>query len=364
MPPLIVPAIVATTGALISRKGAKEQRAAETRAQEFAAGQTAEAKKEQQRLEEKFGLTPGELEREERTFELEKTRQAEAERRAGLTGEELLSEAGPETRALLDRVASRFGMTGEELFRAEGEIPAALQKQVLAGAREPGGTFEDTLEQQLELVRNEINQEANRRGVFGGKPEGGIRFEDLGRAGVELAIKSAREKQAARQQDLSNAAELASRFQELSQIARGEAGTVGERSIQEQERARTELDQLLGSFQELSASARGRAAEVGLRAPGAAGVPAAQAREAGVVTDIEGLRIGRAAEKERAGLELIGQGVSVATGGLPTPTAGTPPIAPSSFADLTAVTARRDPIAELGSLSGRTGLTRKRRTTV
>ena len=71
MPPVIpfIPAIITTTAGFIgARKGAKAQESAERTAREFAQGQSEEARAEQARLEEKFGLTEGELEREERTF--------------------------------------------------------------------------------------------------------------------------------------------------------------------------------------------------------------------------------------------------------------------------------------------------------
>lgn len=331
MPQVIVPLITIGGGFLLQRKARKQQEQAQSRAEEFARDQAEEAKVEQVRLEEKFGLTPGELEREERTFALEQTRITEAQRRAGLTGEELLREAGPETRRLLDTIAERFDMTGEELFKAEGEIPTALAEQVLAGVQEPSKFFEDTLKEQLELARTQINAEAQRRGVFGGRPEGGIRFEMLGRAGVELAIKSAREKEAARQQGLSNAFQLAQQFEELSSIARGEAGTVGERSLSEQERARTELDTLLANVQGLSERARGRAAEVGIQARQVTEPGRAFERE--TISDIEGIRIGEAQARERAGLELIGQGVGDIFGGagLPTPAKATTPPTPTNF---------------------------------
>ena len=93
------------------------------------------------------------------------------------TGESLLRELGPDTQALLDTIAAERGMTGEELFRKEGAINAQLQEQVLGDLT--NSPFESQLENNLELVRMQVNQEAQRRGVFGGLPEGGIRFEQL-----------------------------------------------------------------------------------------------------------------------------------------------------------------------------------------
>ena len=252
---LITAGVVAAAGAVgAAAISSSAQSKAAASAEELAREQQTTALAEQKRLEEKYGLTPGELAREQRLYGLpegeepikigeglEVRQQTELERRAGMSGEELLREVGPDTRALLDQIAARQGKTGEELFREEGAIPQELADQILADVQAPGGKYIDTLNQQLELARTMVNAEANRRGVFSGLPEGGIRFENLGRAGVDLAIKSATEKMNARQQDLSNASVLASLFQNLSAGARSEAGTVGERALTEKTGARSEL---------------------------------------------------------------------------------------------------------------------------
>ncbi len=260
-------------------------------------------------------LTPEELEREKRALELEERRLPTLEKRAGMTGEELLASVGPTTRNLLEDVAAEQGLTGEELFTREGAIPQALQEQVLAEIKDPGAFFEDTLEQQLELVRQEVNKEAQRRGVFGGLPEGGIRFEQLGRAGVELAIGSARERQTARQQALANASALSTQFANLKTAATGRGAQVGTAALGEQERARAELAQFLQDIQNLSTGARGRAGAGAVSAQQVGAgitVPARTAR-----TDITGQVLGgqiqRGLEGERAGLEfaggLLGEGI-------------------------------------------------------
>src|SRR3990167_5216233 len=83
----------------------QKAREAEENAKQVAEQQKVEAKVEQQRLEEKYGLSPGELERQDRMFALEKERQTALQGRAGKTGEELLKEGGGEiTSGLLDQV--------------------------------------------------------------------------------------------------------------------------------------------------------------------------------------------------------------------------------------------------------------------
>ncbi len=209
---------------------------------------------EQKRLEEKYGLSPGELDQQNRTFELEKRREAALTGRAAKTGEELIEEQGQTTQSLLAKIRSRLGKTGEELFLEGGGAPA---KSYFERVSRPVDT--DVFNEELSLVRNMVNQEANRRGVFGGLPEGGIRFEQLGRAGVELAIKSARE-------SLAQKSSLASTLINLSTGARGEAAVVGETALSESGKARNELDQFLAQQQQVSAQAQGRAAGVGLHA--------------------------------------------------------------------------------------------------
>lgn len=285
---------------------------AEERARERAGESTA-------RIEAATRLTPEEQAREKETFALEEERRTELQRRESLAGEELLKEVGPQTAALLKQIEERAGLTGEELFRREGEIPSALQEQVLAGARAPGGTFEDTLKQQLEISRQQISAEANRRGVFGGAPEGGIRFEQLGRAGVDLAISSAREREAARQQDLVNASSLATQFLNLSATARGETAAVGEAGQREQEQARLELANFLQNTQQLTESARGRQAEgvvAGQQLDIERTEPAATRRlQTGL--DVAGIQAGQGARLQEAGLGLAGIGVGGLIGGIP-----------------------------------------------
>ena len=68
-------AVVAGTALAVGSKVASSiaQKEAQKSAETFANEQAQAAKEEQQRLEEKFGLSAGELERPDRTFKLEKT---------------------------------------------------------------------------------------------------------------------------------------------------------------------------------------------------------------------------------------------------------------------------------------------------
>ena len=276
------------------KKARKQQEEAQGRAEELARQQREESKAEQQRIEAKYGLTPGELEREDRTFALEKERQTALQGRAGKTGEDLLrEEGGGITSSLIDRTQQRLNKTGEDLFLQEGGLPAQQYYDRVTAPTDQG-----TFGNELELVRQMVNQEANRRGVFGGLPEGGIRFEQLGRAGVELAIKSAREK-------MAQQSALASGILSLGQNARAEAGTVGERALTAKDQARTEFDQFLRNQQGLTAGSRGRAADVAISASGIADRGIGRAYE--TTSDIYGQQFGQAVAREQRGLQTIGE---------------------------------------------------------
>ncbi|MDI6732316.1 MAG: hypothetical protein QME16_00085 [Planctomycetota bacterium] len=366
MPPIAIPIAIAATAATAgaSAIASSQKKKAAKRAEDLVKEQQQTAIAEQRRLEEKFGLTPGELAREQRLYGLpegeqpikiseglEAKQQKELERRAGLLGEELLREVGPQTRQLLDKIAARQGKTGEELFREEGPSAIAFADQILGEAKTPGGTFEDTLPQQLELARQMVNAEANRRGVFGGTPEGGIRFEQLGRAGVDLAIKSAAERQAARQQSLSNAFQTIQAYQALSSGARGEAGTVGERALTEKERSRAELSDFLQLMENASASSKGRSASVATQAAGIYQPSISEGYRSRM--GIEGFKGGIISPAE-AGLSAIGQIGADYLGDLPTTAPKTPPggSAPTDLSGLRKAGAEYDVFDELGGISG------------
>lgn len=283
-----------------------DARNAEKNAQQAAEQQANEAKAEQARLEEKYGLSPGELERQDRMFALEKERQTALQGRAGKTGEQLISEeGGPGTAGLVNRVNERLGKSGKDLFLQEGGQPAQDYYNRVTAPTDQG-----TFGNELELVRQMVNQEANRRGVFGGLPEGGIRFEQLGRAGVELAIKSAKEKMAQQQS-------LATGFINLAQNARAEAGTVGERALTASGGARNELDAFLANQQQLTQQSQGRAANVGLNASNTAsrGIE----NSYGTIQNIYGQRAGQAQEEQNQQMKMLGDltgfALAPATGG-------------------------------------------------
>jgi len=314
MPQIIIPAAVAVGTTIYSTQ---QQKKAQKAAMEFADQQQQESMAEQRRLEEKYGLTEGELAAYE-------GRTTEAARRAGLSGEELMKEAGPTTQALMERVGTRAGKTGEELFQEEGTLAKQLYGE--ATSDDPTAMFAP----ELELTRQMVNQEANKRGVFNGLPEGGIRFEQLGRAGVDLAIKSARER-------LSQRNAIMNTVLNLSSGARQEAGVVGERALSTGERARSELDALLSSAQGRSMQATGMGESVRNTGTGTS---------ADIYSSIYGQEYGEAAATKSAGLSELGKSTDALLSYLSTEkTANT--TTPKFSYDEYLNTKNRDPFADL-----------------
>lgn len=257
------------TGMAMGMYGKREAQKAEKQALKRLDEQLSNAQLEQERQEERimefYGLTDEEKDREKRMYEMEK-----------LYG---------------DKVGSESGMTGEQLFGAEGDVNSALLSTILESARNPGGNFEDTLGAQLELARQSINEEAMRTGRFGGLPEGGIRFENLGRAGAELAIRGAEARQAARQQDLENSSALATQILNLGLNADDRQST------------------FLNSLQNLSSGARARQAEGALAGGqlGASFLLPAQQDMRTAIGDIFGSKIARGYAIEAAGGQTVQQ---------------------------------------------------------
>ncbi len=270
----------------------RAQRKAQKRAESLAAEQERKAREEQLRLEEKFGLTPGELERQDRLLSLEKERQQELQRRAGLSGEDLLRQEGPITNQLLDVIRQRTGLGGPELFLQDtGQVGQQLFDEIT-------GTDDELFNREFDLVLNRINQEANRRGVFGGQPEGGIRFENLGRAGVDFAIEKARER-------LNQRQALANTFLALSQGSRGEAGKISEASLGQSGLAREELANFLTNLQQTDTAARNRAANVG--ASGFGTTQRVAAEFGSVPIQFSAARFGEAAAQKNQALRSLGE---------------------------------------------------------
>jgi hypothetical protein len=303
MPPaVLIGASVLGAGGMVGF-GMSQQASAQKKALSAAEDEKRRAKEEQARLEGKYGtLTPEEEARSKANYELATKRQAEYERRAGLTGEQLIAEEGDVNKSLIEQLKRRQGMSGEELFASEGELNRKIGQEALSD--DPNAM----LSPELEIARQSVNAEANRRGVFGGSPEGGIRFEQLGRANVDLAIKAASQRIAQR-----NA--LANAYLTLGANQRSESGTLAERSLSEKERARAELQSFLSGEQNLSEAAKGRTTNAGFNAAqiGEAG----NARAFDTSTSVFGQRAAAGQDMMNQGLSTLGQlGGNYLSGGL------------------------------------------------
>lgn len=94
-----------------------------------------------------------------------------------------------------------------------GELGQNLYNQILASSKDPYAYYQDTLTPQLQLTQDYINRQAQQRGLL----RAGIPIEQMGRAGVELAIKSAGERMNFRQQQLQNAQALGQNIYNVGQ---------------------------------------------------------------------------------------------------------------------------------------------------
>lgn len=126
--------------------------------------------------------------------------------------------------ALLQELLSRQDLTPEQLFRSISPLAsqyADITQQELTTP--PQISFQDTLGPELQLAQDQIRNDANRRGILGS----GLELEQQGRAGVDLAIKSATLRQ---QNALIN--------QQLKQISEGNAANLvgGEQSMSDSAR--------------------------------------------------------------------------------------------------------------------------------
>lgn len=110
----------------------------------------------------------------------------------------------------------------EQYMLQSGELGRILQEQTLAEARAPEAFYESTLRPELQLAEDYINRGAAQRGLI----RSGIPIEQMGRAGVELAIKSANARMDARRQALAQAGALSQYQRGISRESRGDLGSL------------------------------------------------------------------------------------------------------------------------------------------
>lgn len=88
-----------------------------------------------------------------------------------------------------------------EQFQKDNPLAQALYSQTLAEAQDPDKYYQSTLSPNLAQAQDTINTYYQKRGLL----NSGLAIESMGRAGVDLAIKDAQARMAARQQSLQNA---------------------------------------------------------------------------------------------------------------------------------------------------------------
>jgi hypothetical protein len=130
-------------------------------------------------------------------------------------------------------------MTGEQQYqRQTGPLGQAYYNQTLQGVQDPYKAYESQLQPALQLASQQINQGAAQRGLL----RSGIPIEQMGRAGVDLAIKEAQDRMNFRGQELA-------RGGELTQYSQG----LGQQNL-------TNLSNLYGQQQQFGLNAMGRQA--------------------------------------------------------------------------------------------------------
>lgn len=86
-------------------------------------------------------------------------------------------------------------------FTQNNPLAQTLYDQTLSQAQDPDKYFQSTLQPDLMQAQDTINTYYQKRGLL----NSGLAIESMGRAGVDLAIKDAQARMAARQQSLQNA---------------------------------------------------------------------------------------------------------------------------------------------------------------
>lgn len=100
----------------------------------------------------------------------------------------------PEEQAVLN------ALRGISTTGGEGAGINDIFSQLVGRAKNPDQYFSSTFSPQLQLLQDQVKARAASRGTLGS----GLELEDLGRAGVELAIKEAQQREAFRQDQLAN----------------------------------------------------------------------------------------------------------------------------------------------------------------
>lgn len=94
-----------------------------------------------------------------------------------------------------------------------GQIGSALYQNALQGAQNPYAGWESSLQPQLAAMSDYVNSQMQSRGLL----NSGLDIEQMGRAGVDLAVQEAQNRMAYGQQSLQNASTMAGNVQNTVQ---------------------------------------------------------------------------------------------------------------------------------------------------
>jgi len=97
----------------------------------------------------------------------------------------------------------------EQYFKQTGELGKTLYDTTLADVKDPYATYESQLQPQLAAMKDYVNADMQKRGLL----SSGLSIEQMGRAGVDLAIKEAQDRMAYRADALTRGAGMADTLQ-------------------------------------------------------------------------------------------------------------------------------------------------------
>ena len=103
--------------------------------------------------------------------------------------------------------------TGEQQYQAQGPLAKSYYDVTMKGVTDPYTAYESQLQPGLQQAQDYINRNASQRGLL----RSGIPIEQMGRAGVDLAIKEAQDRMNFRQQGLNSAGQLSQYSNQLGQ---------------------------------------------------------------------------------------------------------------------------------------------------
>jgi len=109
----------------------------------------------------------------------------------------------------LSEAPSGYSSPEEQYYRQTGDIGKELYSTTMADLKNPYATYESTLSPQLQAAEDYINASMQKRGLL----QSGLNIENMGRAGVDLAIQDAQNRMAYRADALTRAAGMADTIQ-------------------------------------------------------------------------------------------------------------------------------------------------------